>query len=630
MRSGPRFLVARHALTRLVLVFNPIQSNLFVPPIRGDSLRAGAVRISNGKRRDVCYLETSRATRGNRGPPEWCQSSRCTYKFGGPRRLSSSRYVARRPAIRTEGEKNHRGFYLAVDPEAWFRRVIDEVRAGEVAFDPEELRAVRGVRLLEFGPPCQVRTFHLVEPTAFFTLIMRVATGPDKDVQVTRPLRLWELYDELERVASEPLWDAPLARPHEAVLAPGEEATFRPVVEQTLAYAYQHARQLPFMRPRKDEHGMVSSVAREGSAWWLHDDVTSLDPVKFAAKIVRGTGHEIEAMRERLQAAAARAQNAPKEPQRFPRARKEKYPGWGVWWYPRIRVGPRPKTGLWQRLNSNSFTLGEARLVASHDVAPGRRAVATYEGFVGIIDDDPDVKKSAKPEDWLNALAYCFGEGGVDSYTVLEGELIGFEWLMGDGEPRIAQRMMPHTYRTASSQIEEMFPGEISHISVPDFLEFASAASEVLIAGRLRHARLIVEAATQLRRGHATESFFHSWLLVEQLVNESWDAYVKREGFPRRRKDRLADPQQWNAEAKLEVLELAGVLEVSYDKAMALKKPRNQILHGLRAATDDQARAALSLARESLRQRLCLRLPPSSASAADECHGGEGKESDEE
>lgn len=518
-----------------------------------------------------------------------------------------------------------------MDAEAWFRRVIDEVRAGESAFDPEELRAVRGVRLLEFGPPCQVRAFHLVEPTAFFTLITRVPTGPDKDVQVTRPLRLWELYEELERVAGEPLWDAPLARPHETVLAPGEEATFRPVVEQSLAYAYHHARQLPFMRPRKDEHGMMSSVAREGSAWWLHDDVTSLDPVKFAADIVRGTRHEIEARRERLREAAARAQLAPKEPQRVPQPRKEKYPGWGVWWYPRIRVGTRPRPALWQRVNWNPFSLGEERLVASHELAQGHRAVATYEGFVGIIDDDQDVKKAeARPEDWLNALAYCFGERGIDSYIVLEGELIGFEWSKTDGEPRIAQRMMPHTYRTTSSQIEEMFPGEMAHISVPDFLEFASAASEVLAAGRLRHARLVVESATQLRRGHATESFFHSWLLVEQLVNESWDAYVKREGFTKRRKDRLADTQQWTVEAKLEVLELAGVLDLAYEKVMALKKPRNQILHGSRAATDSEARAALSVARESLRRRLSIRLPSLSASAADGRDGGEDDEPNED
>lgn len=250
--------------------------------------------------------------------------------------------------------------------------------------------------------------------------------------------------------------------------------------------------------------------------------------------------------------------------------------------------------------------------------------------FVGII-DDPEVKtQEAKPLDWLNALAYCFGEKRIESYTILEGELIGFEWSKGDGEPRIAKRMMPHTYRTTSSQIEVMFPGEMAHISVPDFLEFASAASDVLAAGRLRHARLVVEAATHLRRGHATESFFHSWLLVEQLVNESWDAYVNREGFTKRRKDRLADPQQWTVEAKLEVLELAGVLEVAYDKTMALKKPRNQILHGSRSATDSEARTALTLARDSLRRRLSVRLPPSSASAADGRDGGEDDEPDEE
>lgn len=497
------------------------------------------------------------------------------------------------------------------EAKAWFQRVIEEVRAGEARFDPEDLRTVRGIRLLDFGPPCQVRAFHIREPTAFFTLITRVPGGPDGDVRVSRPLHLWQLYDDLERVAGEPLWDAPLPPTHRARLQPGEEPTFRPVVEQALAHAYQHARQLPFVRPHEDSHGMMSSLAGEGASWWLASDVTKLNPLQFAAGIVRELGQEIEAQTERRREAAARSSKPGVRPSRTARAPRDAYPGWGVWWYPRIRIGPRPRTALWERMHSNPFDVGDVEVRASTEVAAGRRAVATHHGFIGIIrDSDPaSVEDRGDIEDWLNALAYCFSERGVDSFTVLAAELAGFEWSERDGGRYISKRMMPHTYRTTSSPIEDMFPGDIPLVNASEFTAIARAASAVIDSERLRHARLVVEAKTHLRRGHPTESFFFSWLLLEQLVNEDWESYVVRDGFSRRRRNRLADTQQWNVEAKLEVLELAGALQLDYTEVMKLKKPRNQIIHGTRAATRDEASSAIALAASTLRERLGLNLP---------------------
>ncbi|GEM_PF-3717605 len=499
-----------------------------------------------------------------------------------------------------------------MDNELWFRRLIDAVRLAEQEFSAEDMAHVRGMRLLGFDAPCQVRAFHIVEPQAFFTLVLSIPGGPDRDVRVTRPLRLYEFPAELEKVAEEPLWNAPLPNPEDAVLQPGEEPTFRSAVHQSLIHAYHHAQRLPFQRSYPNPHweGSGSAVGGSGAAWWYTGNLTTLDPNKIASDVARNLRHEIEAYKQRVAEAATRAPPVPQAPQST-RPAPPGYDGWGVWLYPHLRIGPFPKGSMWDRMMIGRFDLHQMPIATQVPLKNGASLFATYDGFVGVHRPLAEQSKEFRTQaaEYLNALSYALLELEYQSFVVLDDEFVGFEIAKHETGARVSLRSMPYTYRTTSTPLEEIFPHDIQHIGLEQFAEAARFADGIIEHSRGDHARLIVEAATHLRRGHPTESFFFSWLVVEQLVDEDWKAYLHDHKLSDRRLQRMTDTNRWTADTKLEILDLASALGLDYTAAMSIKNPRNEVLHGARKATREEAERALKLARDTFRARLPLDVP---------------------
>lgn len=490
--------------------------------------------------------------------------------------------------------------------ESWFRQLLGETRARDSTLDPKAAREARGVRSLHLHPPCQIRVFHIEHPEAYFAIVTHSSTSPDGEIRVSRPLKLPEVLTEFEKALDEPMWAEPVEPGDGAFFAPGEKHTLRGIGERALMNAWHHIERLPFHEYREYKHLQSWGLGQGAAAIWHEGPLDVIDPREVAEENHSSVVHEIQERPKRMDAAHRLPKAAP------PKAQKEKYEGWGVWLHPRPRIGERPTLPLRERLWRGPFTIEASAPCVTVHTPQGWTVIASYDGFVGarqpIGKQSPDFKE--RVVGFHNALGYILGEADHPVLFALDHEFAGFEMDARRSETEtLSPRVTPHTYRNTISFADDNFVWPAAHISTKAFETYIQLALEVYNSPQLEHAQMLVEAYTQLYNSRPTESFFHSWLVLERLVNQDWDAYTKRPDFTEARLKRLDDKTRWFVDDKIEILSLADALTLDYGSLMSYKGRRNDYLHGTKRASMEDARALLDLARDELRKKLKLSIP---------------------
>lgn len=288
----------------------------------------------------------------------------------------------------------------------------------------------------------------------------------------------------------------------------------------------------------------------------------------------------------------------------------------GVFFYPPIRVGPKPDSSLIEQLaqRSNKFQPGPLELIG--EVGP-LSAFVTHYGLFGIQTRDPEVACR-----YLNLIFGALHLDGVPSFVVRPSELGTFK-LDSDAKSFL-ETAIPGTYRSVGNKDLTLNrsnqPTAVEADRVKGALEKAEKYSE---DDKLpRYLPLLTDSYGRLTSKEWDYAFYSAWMIIEMEVVTSWDELVASGSVSQAEYDSLLAASGSDSEVKdlprniakvsggpvkrlLTVLRLVGsVDQKDYATYNRLRERRNEILHPDVPATETDARECYEVAEVIVRKRV--------------------------
>ena len=469
----------------------------------------------------------------------------------------------------------------------------------QVATQPTDVVRM-AAQVLDLRAPCQVFAFACVNPVWQGLIITHTPAAPHQQIRTFEGLQLWTASRAAEQVFKDPIWDAELPAPADETDQVGPGFKFRDVAFHALDTLLTHMRSASYLPPPERRESFWYGGGFSGRCKLLHrrGPLSEWKPAEYVDDVFRQAAADAEF--ETARKAQIQAEGGSTAAIAEPAVRRA--PAHGAFIEPEIRIGHIQGTqiGHWYRDRDHHFP----GVVVFRGKLGGHPLRVTHNGFLAVETDDAE-----EAWKWLNlAMAGLLGRG-VAASIVRREELAEVNPPSDDtdfwggsypGRPRV--RAWPWTSDWLS--IEDL----------QDCLRQAEAFAETQTPSQLA---LLLEGVTHLRARAYTESFVYSWAIVEQAMTQRWDQFLNSKHVSGKRKEKLQG-SDWTLHAKSEAMNLAAVFSSDLLRDLdAVRRVRNDIMHGDRLAAKGETEAALDLAERLLvGDGPRIRAPPRPSQAA--------------
>jgi hypothetical protein len=281
----------------------------------------------------------------------------------------------------------------------------------------------------------------------------------------------------------------------------------------------------------------------------------------------------------------------------------------GVFYYPPIRVGPKPDNSLIDQLaqRSNKFEPGPIELVGKVGPIP---AFVTHYGLFGVQTRDPEVACRL-----LNLVFGFLHLDGLPSFAVRPSELGTFR--LDPDAKSFLEAAIPGTYSSVGNK-----DWALSRFTQPTAVEVErvkrafSKAEEYSKDDTLpRYFRLLMDSYGSLFNKEWDYAFYSAWMVIEMEVVAAWEELVVSGSVSQAKYESVkaantSDPEVRQLPKKMAkvgdyvyymitALKLFGKLDqLDHDTYEELRKRRNKILHPDTPATERDARDCYDAAKK--------------------------------
>lgn len=471
-----------------------------------------------------------------------------------------------------------------MDTEDWLRSLLEAYRKRVATLADAARKRLQAIT--DLSAPCQITAFEFTNPVWQAIILTHSRTGLDKAITVVRP-HGWELIETFDRLLADPLWSDTLIDEEHSIPPSDPEANLRWVGDRLMMAVFDQFRASHLKRPH-DEYSRFMQMSLFGShcALWVHyGAISDVDVSSFLDGEFRQAesepGKAIEAQSQ------SRATQVPVMPTERP------YPGHGAFCAPRRTVGRLSGISIAERMFGTASSPG--RLVHRGQVG-GLEVMVTHPGYVGL-----ETPNKSEANRWLNLIAAGFCQAGFPTYGFRDQDIGGFYPPSDEAGHPFWGGEFPSA-RGAQTDGHPIFADwHAQWVSIDDLSDCLDRAETLSLKPYAGEIPLLLEANTHLLNHEFTPSLVFSWAIIERAIGRLWREYLGSRGVGGRRKDKLLDTAFWTVDDVVETLDLNGTFPTElYAPMMATKKTRNEVFHGDRLATRDEARTALGLAEKLL------------------------------
>ena len=469
----------------------------------------------------------------------------------------------------------------------WLKEFVERFRSGSNSMTEGERRFISN--LDDFSGPCQLDVFWFRHPDAQYLIVTHFEDRPDLEITVNGPYPTYEAIDRLESILDESRWNRPLPSGDSRFVLPGDSGSFRDVIDSCFVMIVHDLQRVPFQKPiEKVWYGSKSWLGSGAFIWFLRGDISVQSPSLLVQEIVDGA---------KLQAKApiVAPVTTPPEPKPIIQAH-------GSFIFPPVWIGDEPKPtfrqramGGWLRFPPNAF----------EGTYKGRLIVANDDGFVAIAESDRTKATTLLNEIMAVRLlegkaTFSFREQEVEPATIDPAT----KQIGSFGVPSLSLRasLMEERWNTPRIPVY----GKRDVVSVDQFKTWITRADRVAQDPDLADSlRFLLEAYTHFQDSRYMESFVLSWVVVEKHLYALWRRFLKDEGLPRSRRDKLTNPNPWTIDFVIESLSLLKqMVPADYSNLISMKRLRNDIIHEGERVSQEQAQQALGAATQIVSTRI--------------------------
>lgn len=463
----------------------------------------------------------------------------------------------------------------------WLREFLAEYRSIYNHLSPED-RSKRTFSLCDFSQVCEIHWIRFVNPKMQVLAVHHLPSGKSDELHVYARMSYAEAPQLLEETLSSPPFLRRLTpEERERFVLNEEEAIFRTLVEGFLVSVFDNPPSLATIEACREEPTVriMSTLGGSNFAWSILGDLSQLSPAQAAKKVFPSPQAPVQESEPKPDATAQ---------------------GYGTYFYPPVWVG---KTWGETFQDKTAFGLmrraGEVVLSTNYR---GHPMLLTTAGFVAVVCNTKEVALRLFNELMAGAIFE-----GVSAHVVHSREIgdIQVDLQKNSITRRSLAMVSPRTRQQPYGDPQLRLALRLHYQQVEtDQLKRAFAKAEKLASVIPSDwISLFLAGYTHYDNFEYTQAFLMLWLIVEQHVRELWSEAIM--SLTKKRRDKFQGATSyWSVDRSIELLNLMKRLsEPEYDALMAFKRKRNDIVHRMSSADNEDAQALLNHVASMLQSR---------------------------
>ena len=473
--------------------------------------------------------------------------------------------------------------------ENWFKELIQEFRNAYKDLSGEEKNHISN--LDDLTEPCQILSVTFENPPLTKTFILHLPNIDDKTVWEYGPIEPYQAFELFDKIIVDSVWDFPIDT-DEGLYFYEDELIVRTLLDASLLNILREIQGRVFRPPDvySDAPGLKSYFLKKSAIWTYSGDITNIDPVKIAIKIIQDGKSAYKNNQAQLKAKPlVEAANRQKIKKPTDNCSESVYNWHGIYLFPAVSIGKTPRLSFSERLFGGLafFQLGT---VVFEDKFDERNFIATHDGFIGI-----EEAKNKVALEMLNVLVTALLLRGTQLFVIRDHELGKFQYSMDSKQ--FGGWSVPDTSRLSifDKQRQSQIKTKLTHEELLQALRDA----EVYLKNKelCFYIPFLIESYTHIAEHEYTQSFYMSWVIIETYLTKKWKAVLDEKAIPSKRIKKLTNHAMWSIDYIIEAMNLQNELpNEKYEILMSLKKKRNRILHGTVKASKNDASKAYSIA----------------------------------
>ena len=251
-----------------------------------------------------------------------------------------------------------------------------------------------------------------------------------------------------------------------------------------------------------------------------------------------------------------------------------------TYFYPPCWIGPKPVVELRDRINDvPAKKYIKSYFYKIHD----RIVVCDSNGYIAIESDNWD-----DALELINLFMAVISISGRGLMSAGRWDLAPTEYQEYETN-KYRIRIMSIFDLTARSSIRNEMNIPISQflkqdrilIQLDEYNSFLRIAEDLFENGTFTKSMLFhFESLTEYSRDKYPQALILSWITIERYINMLWDKFIKENEYTGKRKEFLNDVRTWTAASKVELLNVAGLVnDEDYKSITKYRKARNYFVH---------------------------------------------------
>jgi uncharacterized protein YutE (UPF0331/DUF86 family) len=424
---------------------------------------------------------------------------------------------------------------------SWLIELIMYFREEMKKLSIEEQKAV-SKSVNDLSEPCQLLVIWAKEPEFQINIITHLNNFKDMLIEIYGPVENSKLIQYIE---------------NEVLKSSIIQAIGRELVEDFLANALGDLRYHynSLMDPLKPCICTKARIRDDPSTagWVIIGNLQGYDAKKVASNCIESI------------VSIARERSTP------PREEKVILQGFGTYIYPPIWIGEIPKRTFKEKVIATSFRVYEGRIVLT-ETYKNRPLIVMKDGYIAIGESDKQ-----KAQEFLNEIMSILLLRGIPANAVREvdlGTAVFTETSQSFGWSPLSSRALLY------ERLSDYFVS-IRRISInEENMRKAIKLAELLTSdNRMKTLlSLFLEAYTYFQNTEYKQSLIIGWVILEDFyIKDLWTSQVSKVTSD---KHRLSKLESWKVDARLEALNISGVLtNEEFALLMEIKDSRNEAVH---------------------------------------------------
>ncbi len=486
----------------------------------------------------------------------------------------------------------------------WFLRLICEFRREYNKL----LRTRKSISLLgcfDYRSPCQVEVFWMEYPEIQFYVVTHDMDRSDKEIIINGPYENDEFLDRVEEIIKEPRWQKEVfVNGIKRKLSKEFEYAIRSFVHDLVEYVFRPVsfyKNLPipieYTKFISMHWGNICNInPKEIVEYIFYEDLTFLG----------GTLVTIRPYEDKREKVSEKLSKQEIEENKDEDVRSREF---STYFYPPIWVSGFPKLSFKEKVLSLYVPWEDKVLEVKISDESDPLIVFYRDGYFKI-----NVDKRSEAIKLSNIIMGTALLQDFDAFAVRESDIVSESAPSSVFDEVIKFTPYGVTYRLALSKVSfslidfEKRYEEIRKISIQDIINILDKALLIYFNAcdeDIEYLLLLLESYTHLMHAEYAQSFTISWIILEKYINEIWQKFLATRNVSRKRRKKLTNPNYWNIDSILEVLNIFEVIKDNeYQLFMELKKKRNNFVHRGYTMEPVDARKAFEKAKKIVKEKV--------------------------